>query len=103
VEIREWTRSVHHAKVAIVDGKTLLLGSFNLDPFSLSNLETLVEIDDPITAGAARLWFSERAGQARLVPPEEAARPGLAGRALDAVGRAVARATERVARLLAGR
>jgi cardiolipin synthase len=103
VEIREWTRSVHHAKVAVVDGRKLLLGSFNLDPFSLSNLETLVEIDDPVTAGAARRWFAERAGQARLVPPEEAARPGLAGRALDAFGRAVARTTERVARILSGR
>jgi cardiolipin synthase len=103
VEIREWTRSVHHAKVAVVDGQTLLLGSFNLDPLSLSNLETLVEIDDPVTAGAARSWFAERAGQARLVPPEEAARRGLAGRALDAFGQGVARMTERVARILSGR
>ncbi len=102
VEIREWTRSVHHAKVAVIDGRRVLLGSFNLDPYSLYNLETLVEIDDPGTGGEARRWFEERAAQARRVEPEEIARRGLAGRALDAVGSVVARLVERVARLLDG-
>ena len=103
VEIREWTRSVHHAKVAVVDGAKVLLGSFNLDPFSLANLESLVEIDDPETAAAARRWFEERAAQARLVSPEEAERGGLTRRLADAVGRTVARFAEWVARLLSGR
>ena len=103
VEIREWTRSVHHAKVAVVDGQKVLMGSFNLDPYSLANLESLVEIDDRETAGAARRWFEERAELARRVPPEEALRRGLAGRLLDALGSAVARFTEQVARLLSGR
>ena len=104
VEIREWTRSVHHAKVAVVDGEKVLMGSFNLDPFSLANLESLVEIDDPETAGAARRWFEERAALARLVPARRRRRGGdsRAG-SLDAIGSAVARLTERVARLLSGR
>jgi hypothetical protein len=37
------------------------------------------------------------------VSPEEAARVGLAGRLLDAIGSAVARFTEAVARILSGR
>ncbi len=103
VEIREWTRSVHHAKVAVVDGKKVLLGSFNLDPLSLSNLESLVEIDDPTTAVAARRWFEDRAALARRVTPEETAHRGLAGDLLDRIGSAVARVTEMVARLMSGR
>jgi cardiolipin synthase len=103
VEIREWTRSVHHAKVAVVDGQKLLLGSFNLDPLSLSNLESLVEIDDPAAAAAGRRWFEERAALARPVRPEEVARRGLAGWLLDALGGAVASFAERVARLISGR
>jgi cardiolipin synthase len=103
VEIREWTRSVHHAKVAVVDGGKVLLGSFNLDPLSLANLESLVEIDDPDTARAARRWFEDRARVARLVPPEEAARGGWGRRAADVVGRAVARFSEWFGRLLGGR
>ncbi len=103
VEIREWTRSVHHAKVGVVDGEKVLVGSFNLDPFSLANLESLVEIDDGETGSAARRWFEERAALARQVLPEEAARRGFGGRILDAIGSAVARLTEKVARLLSGR
>jgi cardiolipin synthase len=103
VEIREWTRSVHHAKLAVVDGEKVLMGSFNLDPYSLANLESLVEIDDRETADAARRWFEGRAALARRVPPEEALRRGLAGRLLDAIGSVVARLTERVARILSGR
>jgi cardiolipin synthase len=103
VEIREWTRSVHHAKVAVVDGAKVLIGSFNLDPLSLANMESLVEIDDPATAAAARRWFEVRAAQARLVPREEAERGGWARRVANVLGRAVARFSEWVARLLSDR
>jgi cardiolipin synthase A/B len=103
VEIREWTRSVHHAKVAVVDGETVLLGSFNLDPFSLSNLESLVEIHDPETAGAARRWFEDRVQLARRVAPEEGSRKGFSAAVGLLVGSLVARVTEAVARLLSGR
>ena len=84
VEIREWTRSVHHAKVAIVDGERVLVGSFNLDPYSLANLETLVDIEDRATA-------------------EEALRGDWIGRVADAVGRVVAAFAEKVGRVLSGR
>jgi cardiolipin synthase len=103
VEIREWTRSVHHAKVAVVDGGKVLLGSFNLDPLSLANLESLVEIDDPETAAAARRWFEERAALARRVTLEEAVGRGWTRRLVDSMGRAVAALTEWVARLMSGR
>lgn len=103
VEIREWTRSVHHAKVAVIDGETVLLGSFNLDPLSLANLESLVEIRDRATATAVREWFASRAALARRVDPAEVQRAGPMGRLLDVVGEAVARFTERVARFVAGR
>jgi len=102
VEIREWMRSVHHAKVAVVDGEKVLLGSFNLDPLSLANLESLVEIDDPETARAARRWFEARARLARHVPPEEATRGGWGGRIADVLGDVVARFSEWVGRLLSG-
>jgi cardiolipin synthase len=46
VAIHEWSDSVLHAKVATIDGRRLLVGSFNLDPLSLANLEALVEVDD---------------------------------------------------------
>jgi cardiolipin synthase len=42
VHIHEWNGSVLHAKVATVDGACLLLGSFNLDPFSLANQMCIV-------------------------------------------------------------
>jgi cardiolipin synthase len=95
-------RSVHHAKVAVVDGSKVLVGSFNLDPLSLANLESLVEIDDPVTAAAARRWFEERAAQASEVDAA-ALGEGVGRRLLDALGRAVARVARWVAGVLSGR
>jgi cardiolipin synthase len=102
VRILEWMRSVHHAKVAVVDGSKVLVGSFNLDPLSLANLESLVEIDDPVTAAAARRWFEERAAQASEVDAA-ALGEGVGRRLLDALGRAVARVARWVAGVLSGR
>ena len=48
-----------HAKVATIDGRRLLVGSFNLDPFSLVNLETLVEVADPRVAEQGQIWIQE--------------------------------------------
>ena len=45
MEIYEWDRSVLHAKAAVVDDRRFLVGSFNLDPLSLSDLEALVELE----------------------------------------------------------
>ena len=53
VHIHEWTDSTLHAKAAVVDGQRLLVGSFNLDPLSMVNLETLVEVEDAGMAAQA--------------------------------------------------
>ncbi|HZZ85490.1 MAG TPA: phospholipase D-like domain-containing protein [Anaeromyxobacteraceae bacterium] len=104
VRIFEWRRSVHHAKALVVDGRRLLLGSFNLDPLSLSNLEVLVEVRDPAVARAGAAWIEAQVGRAREVTPLE-----LAGRSrlrvwlLDRLGLLVARGAALVARLLARR
>ena len=60
VEISEWTRSMLHAKAAAIDGRRLLLGSFNLDPFSLANLEALAEVTLPGPAAGAERWIRGR-------------------------------------------
>lgn len=67
VQIYEWTRSVLHAKAAIVDHRRFLVGSFNLDPLSLSNLESLVELDDPDVVPRAEEWIVSHLGQASAV------------------------------------
>jgi len=101
VRIHEWTRSVHHAKAAAVDELRFLVGSFNLEPFSLSNLEALVEVEDAAVAAAGKAWIATRIGQAR-----EVALADLSGRSplqrwlLDAVGLFVARAAEAIGRIL---
>jgi cardiolipin synthase A/B len=101
VEIREWIRSVHHAKVAVVDGGRLLLGSFNLDPYSLSNLEALVEVDEAAAAMAARRWAEGLLAEAQPVEPERDGPYAIRRRLTDAVGLAVARIAQWVARVLA--
>jgi cardiolipin synthase len=58
--IREWNGSVLHAKVALIDDRRLLIGSFNLDPFSLANLETLVEVDDARVVAQGEAWIDQR-------------------------------------------
>jgi len=103
VEIREWTRSVHHAKVAAVDGERLLLGSFNLDPYSLSNLEVLVELEEPGPVGEGRRWLERRLAEGAPVEPMAEGPYAIRSRIVDAVGLAVARFAAWVARVLAAR
>jgi cardiolipin synthase len=64
VRILEWGGGVLHAKLAVVDGQRLLVGSFNLDPFSLANLEALVVADDGAAAADAQAWIARRAAEA---------------------------------------
>jgi cardiolipin synthase len=71
VEIREWGRSVMHAKMAVADGSLLLLGSFNLDPFSLANLEALAEIHVPGTVADGERWIEARLAEAVPVTLED--------------------------------
>ena len=59
VRIREWNRSVLHAKAAVIDGRKLLVGSFNLEPLSLISMEALVEADDAGAAAQGDRWMRE--------------------------------------------
>ncbi len=58
VHIHEWRSSVLHAKVCCVDSRAMLLGSFNLDPFSLTNLEVLVAVTDGPVVREAQAWVA---------------------------------------------
>ena len=67
----EWTSSFLHAKTAVIDGRKLLVGSFNLDPLSLAMMEILVEADDAGAASEAEAWMRSLFTRARRVKPEE--------------------------------
>jgi cardiolipin synthase len=102
VEIYEWSRSVHHAKAAVVDGSRLLAGSFNLDPLSLANLEALVEVEDPAVVRDGQRWIATRVAEARQVTLAEiTGRTPLQRFVLDELGLWVARAAEWLGHLLA--
>jgi len=72
VRIHEWSGSVLHAKMATVDGCLLLVGSFNLDPFSLANLEALVEVDDTLVVDQAEAWVQDHFARSRKMTCVEA-------------------------------
>jgi len=57
-----------------VDGHRLLLGSFNLDPLSLVNLEVLAEVEAPEVVAEGERWIEARLAEAK---------PILAGRSPD--------------------
>lgn len=103
VHIHEWTATTLHAKAAVVDGERLLVGSFNLDPLSLVNLETLVEVEDADVAARATRWVQRHVSGARPVRLEDCARSGLQRWLLDVVGLAVARLSERIATFIGSR
>jgi cardiolipin synthase len=103
VRIVEWERSVLHAKVAVVDGRRLLLGSFNLDPLSLANLEVLLEARGA-PAGEAARWIERHVALGRVVRAAElAGRSALQRFLLDLLGLWAARAARFVGRLLGRR
>jgi cardiolipin synthase len=60
VRVSEWSRSVLHSKAAAVDGERFLVGSFNLDPFSLANREALAEVGDRSIAASGAAWILAR-------------------------------------------
>ena len=100
LEISEWTRSVLHAKVATIDDRRLLLGSFNLDPFSLANLESLVDVDDPDVVERAQCWMDAHFSGSHSVTAFEA---GSRARRwfFDPVGRAIVRIAVAASRAMA--
>jgi cardiolipin synthase A/B len=102
VEIYEWQASVLHAKAAVADGQRMLLGSFNLDPLSIVNMETLVEVDDRQAAGRLEAWIAARIAESRQVTAADTARSLLQRFLVDVVGAWAARLTAWVARVLIG-
>jgi len=102
VRIHEWNGSVLHAKVATVDGSRLLLGSFNLDPFSLANLEALVEVDDALVVEQAESWIQDHFARSRSITSLEAS-SRLQRWLLDPLGLLVARLADAISRVIASR
>jgi cardiolipin synthase len=102
VDIHEWSDSVLHAKVATVDGRRLLVGSFNLDPFSLANLEALVEVDDTRVVEQGEAWIQTHLASSRAMTSVEAG-SWLRRWLLDPFGRIVARLAEAMSRVIASR
>lgn len=103
VEVREWPGSVLHAKVAVVDGLRLLLGSFNLDPLSLANLEVLAEAEDREVAAEGERWIEARLAEAVPVPGDAVPGSRLARWWEELKGRAMAALTGWVGRFLSRR
>jgi cardiolipin synthase len=93
VEIYEYQASFLHAKVAVVDGKWVTVGSSNLDPFSLLLArEANVVANDPSLAQAlhASLIDAIELGASRVDPQVYLNRSGW-DRAVDAFASAVLR------------
>jgi cardiolipin synthase A/B len=102
VLIYEWNASVLHAKAAVADGQRMLLGSFNLDPLSLVNMETLVEVDDRQAASRLEAWIAARIADSHQVTAANTARSPLQRFLVDVVGAWAARLTAWVAGVLIG-
>lgn len=102
VHIHEWSVSVLHAKVATIDGRRLLVGSFNLDPFSLANLEALVEVADTQVVRQGEAWIQDHFARSRSMTSVEAG-SRLHRWLLDPLGRLVARLADAMSRVIASR
>jgi len=102
VTIHEWNDSILHAKVATIDGCCLLVGSFNLDPFSLSNLEVLVEVADPAVVDQGEAWIQDHFARARSITSLETSW-WLQRWLLDPFGHLVARVTDMFSRVTVSR
>ncbi|MFO8070499.1 MAG: phospholipase D-like domain-containing protein [Polyangia bacterium] len=100
VAIHEWSDSVLHAKVATVDGRRLLVGSFNLDPFSLANLEALVEVADPRVIEQGEAWIQDHFSRSLPMTSVDASF-WLRRWLLDPLGRIVARLADAISRVVA--
>jgi cardiolipin synthase A/B len=102
VRIHEWDASVLHAKLATVDGRRLLVGSFNLDPFSLANMEALVEVADGRVVAQGDAWILDHLARSREVTALEAG-SWLRRWLLEPPGHLLARLAALASRVVAGR
>ena len=103
IQIYEWNDTVMHAKAVVIDERRMLIGSFNLDPLSLVNLEVLVDVDDPAVAARGEAWITNHCRGSKKITLEGSPRPGFRAWLLDGLGLLVARFAEAVARFLAPR
>ena len=67
VEIWELDGAILHAKVGVFDETRLLVGSFNLDPYSLADLEVLVDAREPAVAATATRWIESQLAHAHRI------------------------------------
>jgi cardiolipin synthase len=102
VIIHEWNDSVLHAKVATIDGRRLLVGSFNLDPLSLANLETLVEVDAGPVVAQVEAWIRDHFARSAAKTSVEAS-SRLQRWLFDPIGRGVVLLADAAGRLIASR
>jgi len=77
-------------QAAVIDARRLLVGSFNLDPFSLANLEALVEVADARVVAEGEAWIQDHFAQSRPMTSVEAS-SRVQRLLLDPFGRLVAR------------
>jgi cardiolipin synthase len=95
VHIHEWGPSLLHAKVAAIDGEMAFIGSFNLDPWSLVNLEVLAEVHRSDIAKEIEGWIATRlksSPTARVLPRSRLGGP------LEDLGRGFIRMSWRMSR-----
>ncbi|HEY2748900.1 MAG TPA: phospholipase D-like domain-containing protein [Polyangia bacterium] len=100
VQIYEWSSSVLHAKAATIDHTRFLVGSFNLDPLSLSNLETLVEVDDADVVPRAEAWIESHMAGSRAITLADCASTWWRRALVEWTGLLAARAAQVLGRLL---
>jgi cardiolipin synthase len=93
VEIYEYHASFLHAKVAVVDGKWLTVGSSNLDPFSLmlAREANVVAHDPPMALALQASLVDAMARSADRVDPHTYLSRGWRERTVDAFASAVLR------------
>lgn len=102
VRVHERTGGVLHAKAAVADGRVALVGSFNLDPLSLSNLEVLVRVEDPAFGAALEDWIVRRLERSVRITTTPR-RGAMVDRVGDEVGRWVRRSGFWLSRWIARR
>lgn len=84
VEILEFRPGLLHAKTMVIDGRSVLMGSANMDRRSFElNYENCLLLDDPAIAGAVADRQAAWAAEARRVAPEEVEGWSLPRRALQ--------------------
>ncbi len=102
VQIHEWNESVLHAKVATIDGRCLLIGSYNLDPFSLANMEVLVEVAETQLITQGETWLNDHFARSCSITSVQTHSPWQRW-LLDPLGRLIVRIADKFSRMIVSR